>query len=171
MNPVNNSENQLIYGLVNEVRQLRQELNELKTNPQLIGNGSIKYAAFTEFNAGPFTVPSGLTANYALTFAPISLPFYYDGKEAINKATLESLRWSVKVDVNDYDHAIPYGAALVGPERGAITNQRIDYYNSGMSDTNGQMYVIMQITNNDTATHTYWIAGSMLIPRPALKPQ
>lgn len=171
MNPINNAENGLIYSLTNEIRQLRQELNDMKTNPQKIGNGSLNYAVFTEFNAGPFTVPSGLTAGYALLFAPVALPFYYDGKEAINKATLESLRWSVMVDANDYNHAIPYGAALAGPERGAITNARMDYYNSGMTDTNGQMYVIMQITNNDTVTHNYWISGRMLIPRPALKPQ
>ncbi|WP_131816200.1 hypothetical protein [Mycolicibacterium porcinum] len=168
---INQAEDRPESALVAELRRLRREFDEYRSRPQQIGNGSINYAVFTEFNAGPFTVPSSLTANYALTFAPISLPFYYDGREAINKATLESLRWSVKVDVNDYDHAVPYGAALVGPERSPITNQRIDYYNSGMSDTNGQMYVIMQITNNDTVTHTYWITGSMLIPRPALKPQ
>lgn len=171
MNPVNNAENQLIHRLTNEVLALRQELNDMKTNPQPIGNGSINYAYFGQVNLGPFTVPAGFTATISTRFAAIEFPFTYDGRPAINRITLNNLYWSVKVDVNDIDHAIPYGAAIAGPEGSAITNARLDYYNSGLSESSGEMWVLYQVTNQDTVSHTYWITGTMAIPRPALKPQ
>lgn len=167
----NNAESGAQNALINELKALRKEFDEYRTTPQPIGNGSLNYAVFSEFSGGPFTVPPGLTTSFNVIFAPIGSPFTFDGKPAINRNTLEDLYWSVKVDVNDEDHVIPYGAALAGPERLAIVSSHLDYYASGLSDTNGQMYMVMQVTNIDSATHNYWITGRMLIPRPALKPQ
>lgn len=167
---INNAENGIGDAFINRLGGLERDFNEFKTRPQQIGNGSINYAYFGEINAGPFTVASGLTTRVTVRFAPIDQAFYYNGQPAINRMTLSQLFWTVKVDVNDSDHIIPYGAALTGPQTLAITSSQYDYYGSGLSDSNGQMYVIMQITNIDTSSHTYWVSARMAIPRPALKP-
>lgn len=168
---VNQAEDRPEKALINEIVNLRTDFNEFRTTPQKIGNGSLNYAVFDQFNGGPFTVPSGLTARYTVKFMATGVPFTFDGRPAIPRVTLGDLYWSVKVDVNDIDHVIPYGAALAGPETLMIPSQQFDYYQSGLSESDGQMWVTMQVTNIDTVTHSYWISGRLLIPRPALKPQ
>lgn len=167
---INNAENGIGDAFINRLGGLERDFNEFKTRPQQIGNGSINYAYFGVVNGGPFTIPPGITARLTVMFAPGNQPFYYNGQLAINRITLSQLFWSVMVDVNDNDHIIPYGAALSGGQTLAITSQQYDYLASGLSETNGQMYVIMQVTNIDSSSHTYWITGRMAIPRPALKP-
>lgn len=168
---INSAELGAQNALVNEIKALRKELDELRTTPQPIGNGSLNYAVFDVIAAGPFTIQAGMMGSFSVIYAPIASPLYYDGKEAINRRTLERLDWSVMVDVNDVDHAIPYGPALAGPEARAFTSNRIDYHTSGRSDQDGQMRAIMQVLNMDTVAHDYWIVAQLLVPRPALKPQ
>lgn len=171
MNPINNSENQLILALPNKIAELERTVNELKTNPQRIGNGSLAYATFSPFTAGPFTIPAGLKANIGIKFMDTTIPFTYDGKDAINRATLLEPVYSITVDTDDIDHAVPYGGALTPGQANVDDRFRWDYYQSGFSESSGQRYVNISLRNMDSATHDYWVHGTAIIPRPALKPQ
>ncbi|MFI2837535.1 hypothetical protein [Mycolicibacterium sp. PDY-3] len=168
---INNAEYGPDKALINEIKSQRRELDELRTTPQPIGNGSLNYAVFTVDNAGPFAIPAGFMGRFGLTYAPDSAPFFYDGREALHKASFIRVDWSVKVDVNDVDHRIPDGPALAGPEARLMQSHNIDFYASSRSPIAGQFTVWYQMFNLDTVTHNYWLTAQVLIPRPALKPQ
>ncbi|MGW5074078.1 hypothetical protein [Rhodococcus sp. NPDC004095] len=168
---INMAEDRPEYALVAEMQRLRAEFDEYRTTPQRIGNGSLNYAVFVPFTLGPFTIPSGFTANIGVTFMDHTAPFTYDGKPAINRSTLIEPNYSIAVDVNDSDHLVPYGPALTPQQRMVRDSWRWDYWQSSFTETNGQRYVNIQLTNYDASSHSYWVIGTALIPRPALKPQ
>ncbi|WP_425005741.1 hypothetical protein [Mycolicibacterium sp. S3B2] len=161
---INNAEHGVGDSLINEIKQLRADLDTMRATPQPGGNGSINYAV-----AGPFTIPAGYMARYGVTYAPDSSAFYYDGKEALHKTSLIRVDWSVRVDSDDADHTIPYGAALAGPETRLFYSEHVDYYASARTDVTGQITIYYEMLNLDTVSHNYWLKAQVLVPRPALK--
>ena len=171
MNPINNAENSLIDSLTNEVRQLRQELNDMKTNPQKIGNGSMNYSIFGDAESALINLAPGGIGGVVFVYMPDGSPFYYEGREAINRSTLLDFVYSVRVDVDNAAHTYPYGGSLSTGQQKFFVNAYCDYFGSGFSSTQGQRYFIVQISNGDFSNHSYYVHTSALIPRPALKPQ
>lgn len=168
---INQAEDRPELALVNELRQLRRDFNEYRTTPQRIGNGSLNYATFSSFSLGPFTIPAGFTANVSILFMDPAYVFTYDGKPAINRTTMLEPVYSVSVDTNDINHVFPYGGLLTSQQRMVRTSWYWDFYGSSFTEVNGKRLVIIQVTNYDTASHNYYVSGTALIPRPALKPQ
>lgn len=169
---VNNAENGINSALINEIKQIRKELNELRTTPQPIGNGSINYAVFNPVTSwGPLTLAAGAGAIFWNTYMDHTLPLTWNGLPAINQATFFDYLVTVYVDALDAAHAYPFGSSLTGGQQKIVFAPYIDYYLSGISSSNGQRTLIIPLTNQDSVSHTYWIQGNALIPRPALKPQ
>jgi hypothetical protein len=173
----NKSELGVNNDLTNQLGKIKRDLNELKTYPQKIGNGSMDMAVFgsspliAAWSLGPATVPAGITASFEVTYMDIGSSFTYNSLPAINMATLLDHFLSVFVDTNDANHLYPSGALLSGAQLNVQISTWNDWYSSGISSTNGQRVVVMQITNKDSSPHTYYLSGNALIPRPALKPQ
>ena len=158
--------------LLNEIIQLRRDFDEFRSTPQRIGNGSLNYGVFSPaWELGPITIGSAVTYNITVAYLVTGVEVTYDGKPAINRVTLMDQFYSIKVDVDDNDHIFPYGASLTAAQKKLVTTNYFDYLQTGLSETTGQRYVVIQINNFDTSSHDYYVTGSALIPRPALKPQ
>ncbi|MBJ8343932.1 hypothetical protein [Antrihabitans sp. YC2-6] len=168
---VNNAENGIYNALINKMNDLDRRLTELKTAPQPIGNGSLNYAVFSGgFTFGGTVIAAGATTRFSVVFMDDDLPFTFAGLDAINRYTLLDFLYSVYIDAADEDHLYPGGALLTSGQRLLTPTFWHDYASSGLSPENGQRTVYIQITNNDSSSHTYYINGNALIPRPALKP-
>jgi hypothetical protein len=168
---VNNAEDGIDNALINELRSLRREFDEFKSTPQPIGNGSMNWATFEPFSFGPVTIASGAIANFVVTFMPSILDFIYDGKFAIKRITDLNPTVTLYVDNHTAPYASPFGASLTTPLLKVILIAPYsDYLNTGVTETNGQHYVVYRVKNEDTVSHDIYLDGSAIIPRPALKP-
>ncbi|MEV0360073.1 hypothetical protein AB0H71_28845 [Nocardia sp. NPDC050697] len=170
MNPVNRAEEDIVSALVRELHQLKRDFNEFRAHPQSIGNGSMNWAIFPVFTLGPYAIPAGTTQYFSALYMDDSLPFTYDGKDAINRRTDLDFLMSVFVDALDAAHTHPLGASLTSGQRSMDREWWFDSAGSELSEESGQRLVIMKIKNTDSVSHNYYIQGQALIPRPALKP-
>lgn len=169
--PINNAENQVGDAVVNRLIKLERDFYDYKTTPQKIGNGSINYAYFAPATIGPVAIAAGATATATFVFMDDTISLNYNGLPAINRISLLDPLISVMVDTYDAAHGYPYGASLTAAQKNVRVSWWCDYNNSNVSETDGQRYVIIQLTNTDSASHNYYIAGTAILPRPALKPQ
>lgn len=162
---INNAENGIDQALVGEVRQLRQDLNDLRTNPQKIGTGSIEFAAFGNiFDAikwEGFAIAAGSWVDLYLDIDYTT----YNGLPAIPAQSLFDAFIDVRIDADDEAHGFPYGVQ---------TKTRISVWNSlaksrpwGTADKIRRVY--FQIGNETSATHTYYVRANFFWPRPPLK--
>ena len=166
---VNKAEQGINQALVDEVRQIRQDLDQLRTNPQEIGAGSLNIAWYGPdgWSWSGVTVAAGRKTVLITTLAVNLL----DSAPAYDRVTLMNVFVDVSVDVNDADHHFPYGSALTFDQQQAAVSVWYDLAGSGLStsDGGGQRSVYIEVTNNSTASHTYFVRGNAILPFPALK--
>jgi hypothetical protein len=171
---VNGAEQGVDNTLVNQINDLQQQFNDFRTKPQPIGNGSINYGIFTANLTWSGTVAlggGGIAVYTVLLFDP-AFTFTFNGLPAINTATLLDFYYTVSVDTNTTAFDYPVGASLTSGQKNMQTNWWKDLAQSGGFGTaNGQQRIYIQVQNNDTATHTYYLRANALYFRPALKAQ
>lgn len=170
MGGINNAENQIGDDLTNRLLKLERDLNEFKTTPQRIGNGSMNWAIFVPLTVGPITIAAGTTTKFTILYMNVLVLFTYNGLPAINRATQLDLLYSIAVDTNDAAHTDPYGVSLSAAQQNVRSSMHFDLGASGLNETNGQRYVVIEVTNTDSGSHNYYLSINALIPRPALKP-
>jgi hypothetical protein len=169
---VNPAEQGVENALVNEIKDLKQSVIDLKTKPQPIGNGSINYAiGGGGIFYGGISIAAGAVNTYTLTLFTTGVPLTYNSLPAINRVTLTQFYFTVSVDVNDTAHDWPYGSSLNGNQQKLFVSTWNDLAGTPLSESSGQTRIYFQLFNQDSSAHTYYVRANYLIPRPALQPQ
>lgn len=153
----------------NMILQMRRELDDMKNNPQPIGNGSIAYGIYTTTVAGPFTVAADSMFSLTTTYFPTGVTTTYAGLPALNLPILLDLYASVCVDANGINNALPGGSSLSPGQMNSMVSVYRDLLNSGVTSGNGQQRWVITVKNFDNVSHNYYMNINALIPRPALK--
>jgi hypothetical protein len=160
--------------LTNAITGIQGDILDMKTKPQPIGNGSINYGIFSANLTWSGTLAlggGGIAVFTALLFDP-AFTFTFNGLPAVNTATMLDFYYTVSVDTNTTAFDYPVGASLTSGQKNMQTNWWKDLAQSGgFTSGTGQQRIYIQVQNNDTSTHTYYLRANALYFRPALKPQ
>lgn len=153
----NLAEEALDKRLVNEVKGLRRDINDLKTS-QPIGADIISVASAPSTGAlfgGPFTVAAGSATTVIIQITPFS-----------GILTLWNYLYTVYVDGSATDDAFPSGINLTAAKRNVIIMNWIDWADS--SDTSNIRMFKIRIRNEDTASHDYYLRFRAYLPKTAV---
>lgn len=169
---INNAENGIDQALVNEVKLVRQDMNDFRTNPQRIGTGSINLAYYGDagISWSAFTIAAGSAANFVVTLAVDSL----DARPAYDLTTLMNVFVTVRVDVDTPNNRYPDGPALAADQQRLELLIWYDLEGSGLSINEerpggGARKVFIRLRNSGTSSHTYYVRMNAILPWPALK--
>lgn len=169
---INNAENGIDRALINEVKQLRQDQNDFRTNPQKIGTGSINMAWYGEDGIvwSAYTIPAGARVTFAVTLivnALGTLPAY-------DLVTLMNVFVTVRVDGDTPDNRYPDGPAMTVDQQKLDLSVWYDLEGSGLSineerSDGGKRKIFIGLRNSGTSSHTYYVRLNAILPWPSLK--
>lgn len=165
---VNKAENSINDALVNKVNQLERDFNDFRNFPQKIGLGSLDLARFTDsFIWSGVSIPAGAIRNFYVDLAMLT----YDGYPSFNAANLINPLLDIRVDADAATSSLPLGSSLTAGQQNAQASVWSDLANSMpfASTSPGFRRVWIQIRNNDTAAHIFYLRMNVLMMRPILK--